>query len=87
MNGILGRSTRLSNRLVLKPQFERLGRILPLTLTGVNRRQKEEPPNAKTKRSANLAHLRKLEADMALVGVLDWPRWRGRKPKKHSLDT
>jgi hypothetical protein len=36
---------------------------------------------AKAERSAKLAQLRDLEAQMAVVGVLDGPRWRGRKPK------
>ena len=36
---------------------------------------------AKAARSARLAELRDLEATMVLLGALDGPRWRGRKPK------
>jgi hypothetical protein len=50
-----------------------------LGLTGVLPCQQTLP--AKAERSAKLAQLRDLEADMGLVGVLDGPRWRGRKPK------
>jgi len=50
-----------------------------LGLTGALPGQKTLP--AKAERSAKLAQLRDLEAEMALVGVLEGPRWRGRKPK------
>jgi hypothetical protein len=43
-------------------------------------RHGQETLPAKAERSAKLAELRDLEADMALVGVLEGPRWRGRKP-------
>ena len=41
----------------------------------------QETKTAKAQRSAKLAQLRDLEAQMAVVGVLEGPRWRGRKPK------
>ena len=44
-----------------------------------NRHGQETLP-AKAERSAKLVQLRDLEAEMALVGVLKGPRWRGRKP-------
>ena len=71
---------------LLKPLSERQSLILPLILPGVNRAQTAwtEPGQqtlpAKADRSAKLAQLRDLEAEMALVGVLKGPRWRGRKP-------
>ena len=40
-----------------------------------------ETLEAKAERSAMLAQLRDLEAEMALVGIFDGPRWRGKKPK------
>jgi hypothetical protein len=43
-------------------------------------RHGQETLPAKAERSAKLAELRDIEAEMALVGVLDGPRWRGRKP-------
>lgn len=45
------------------------------------RHGKETLP-AKAERSALLTELRKLEVEMALVGLLEGPRWRGSKPKK-----
>ena len=43
-------------------------------------RHGQETLPAKAERSAKLAELRDLEAEMALVGVLEGARWRGRKP-------
>ena len=44
-------------------------------------RHGQETLPAKAERSAKLAQLRDLEAEMALTGLLEGPRWRGRKPK------
>ena len=44
-------------------------------------RHGQETLEAKANRSAKLTELRGLEATMALLGALDGPRWRGRKPK------
>ena len=44
-------------------------------------RHGQETLEAKAERSAKLAQLRDLEAEMALVGIFDGPRWRGKKPK------
>ena len=41
----------------------------------------QETLPAKAERSAKLVQLRDLEAEMALVGVLEGARWRGKKPK------
>ena len=70
----------------LKPQFERRSLILPLNPTAVNPGLTRALPcqetlETKAERRANLAQLRDLEAEMALVGVLEGPRWRGKKPK------
>ena len=46
-----------------------------------NYRHGGETLTAKSNRSAKLAQLRDLEAQMAVVGVLEGPRWRGRKPR------
>ena len=71
---------------LLRPQFERRSLILHLIqtvvnpgLTGVLPCQETLP--AKAERSAKLVQLRDLEAEMALVGALEGPKWRGRKPK------
>ena len=60
--------------------------MLPLILPGVNLGRMGVLPcqqtlPAKAERSAKLAQLRDLEAEMALTGLLEGPRWRGRKPK------
>ena len=60
--------------------------MLPLILPGVNLGLTGALPcqvtlPAKAERSAKLAQLRDLEAEMALTGLLEGPRWRGRKPK------
>ena len=71
-----GGAYRLSCWL-LKPLSERQSLILPLILPGVNRAQTAwtEPGQqtlpAKADRSAKLAQLRDLEAEMALVGGAD----------------
>lgn len=36
---------------------------------------------AKAARSAKLTELRQIEGTMALLGILEGPKWRGRKPK------
>ena len=46
-----------------------------------NYRHGGETKTAKKERSQRLTELRELEGAMALVGVLEGPRWRGRKPK------
>ena len=71
---------------ILRPQFERRSLILPLSLPGVNPGLTgalpcQETFSTKAERSAKLAELRSLEAEMALVGIFDGPRWRGKKPK------
>ena len=71
----------------LKPLSERQSLILPLIQSVVNRAQTAwtEPGQktlpAKAERSAKLVQLRDLEAEMAVVGVLEGPRWCGSKPK------
>ena len=40
-----------------------------------------ETLEAKAERSAKLAELRDIEAEMLAIGALVGPRWRGRKPK------
>ena len=71
---------------LLKTLFEPRNLMLPLIqtvvnpgLTGVLPCQETLP--AKAERSAKLVQLRDLEAEMALVGALEGPKWRGRKPK------
>jgi hypothetical protein len=70
----------------IKPLSERQRLMLPrippavhLGLTGALPCQQTLP--AKAERSAKLAELRDLESEMAKLGVLEGPRWRGRKPK------
>ena len=46
-----------------------------------NYQQGNETLPAKAARSAKLTELRDLEATMVLLGALEGPRWRGRKPK------
>ena len=40
----------------------------------------QETLQAKRERSAKLKELRDIEGAMTVLGVLDGPRWRGRKP-------
>lgn len=47
-------------------------------------RHGQETLEAQSERSKLLEEIRKLEAEMALVAVLDGPRWRGRKPTHHN---
>ena len=62
-----------SSSWLIKPQFERRSLMLPLIPTAVNLGLTgalpcQENLPAKAERSANLAQLRDLEAEMALVG-------------------
>jgi hypothetical protein len=42
----------------------------------------QETLQAKRERSAKLKELRDIEGAMTVLGVLDGPRWRGRKPRR-----
>jgi hypothetical protein len=57
-----------------RPSSIKRGADHPLFKTGT------ETLEAKELRSQKLVELRELEGAMALVGVLEGPRWRGRKP-------
>jgi len=58
-----------------RPETVRRGAAHPQFRTGA------ETLTAKAQRSAKLAELRELEADMVQLGMLRGKRWPGRKPK------
>ena len=59
-----------------KPGTIRRGRAHPAYKHG------QETLQAKRERSAKLKELRDIEGAMTVLGVLDGPRWRGRKPRR-----